>query len=228
VDDAPEGARRITVVGVVADVRHEGLDLPPAPDLDLPVGQVIPAIAPWLANNQFWSLRTSGDPARLGEAVRAGVRGIDPDVAVGSLRTQGEIVSEVSALRRLSLLLALLFAGASLLLSALGLYGVVAAGVRQRRKEIGIRIALGARGTQVTRIVASEGLRLAGIGLLAGLLGALASARLLAGLLYGVRPQDPATLAAVALTLAASAGLACWLPARAASRIPPAEALRND
>lgn len=228
VDDTPAGARRLLIVGVVADIRHEGLDLPPAPDLFLPVAQVAPSVAPWIANNQFWSLRADGDPTRLAQGVRASVRALDPDVSAGAIQRQGAIVSEVSSMRRLSLLLVLLFAGVSLLLAALGLYGVVASTVRQRRREIGIRIALGARGAEVTRLVASEGLRPAATGLAAGLLAAWGSARLLAGLTFGIDAHDPATFAFVALALGAAASLACWLPARAATRIPPTEALRAD
>jgi predicted permease len=228
VDDAPAGPRRVTIVGVARDVRHEGLDVPPAADLHLPAAQVIPDTVQWLANNEFWSVRTTSDPALLARAVKEAVRSIDPDVSANSIRTQAEIVADVSGKERLSLSLIAAFAAAALLLAAMGIYGLVAFSVAQRRREIGIRVALGARGGEVERLVALEGLRLAGAGLIAGGIAALASSRLLAGFLFGITPHDPATFAGVAGSLLAASLLASWLPARAAARIPPTEALRAD
>jgi len=228
VDDAPAGPRRVTIVGVVRDVRHEGLDVPPIPDLHLPAAQVIPDVVQWLANNQFWSIRTAGDPAGLARAVKETVRGLDPDVSTSGLKTQKAIVDEAAGTERLSLCLVMAFAGAALLLAAMGIYGLVAFSVSQRRREIGIRIALGARGRDVERLVAGEGVRLAGAGLLAGGIAALPLCRLLAGFLFGIAPHDPATFAAVATTLFGVALLAAWIPARSAARIPPNEALRAE
>lgn len=228
VDDSPAGARRVSIVGVVRDVRHESLDVPPIPDLHLPAAQVNPDIVQWLANNQFWSIRTAGDPARLARTVKETVRALDPDVSTSGLKTQKEMVDEVSGTDRLSLSLVSSFAAAALLLAAMGIYGLVAFSVCQRRREIGIRIALGARGTDVERLIAGEGVRLAGIGLLAGGVAALLLCRLLAGLLFGIGPNDPVTFAAVAATLFAVALLAAWIPARSAARIPPSDALRGD
>ena len=228
VDDAPAGPRPVTIVGVSRDVRHDGLDAAPAPDLHLPAAQLIPDTVQWLANNQFWSVRTAGNPALLARAVKEAVRAIDPDVSASALRTQGEIVAEASGTERLSLGLIVLFAVAALLLAAMGIYGLVAFSVAQRRREIGIRVALGARGAEVERLVAGEGMRLAAAGLLAGGAAAFALSRLLSGLLFGITPHDPATFAAVAATLLLTALLASWLPARAASRIPPTEALRGE
>jgi putative ABC transport system permease protein len=228
VDDAPAGSRRVTIVGVARDVRHERLDVPPAADLHLPAAQVIPDTVKWLANNQFWSVRTSSDPALLARAMQEAVRSIDPEVSASAFRTQEEIVADVSGTERLSLSLVAAFAAAALLLAAMGVYGLVAFSVAQRRREIGIRVALGARGGAVERLVALEGLRLAGAGLIAGGIAALAASRLLAGFLFGITPHDPATFAGVAACLLAASLLASWLPARAAARIPPTEALRAD
>ena len=228
IDDQPEGPRRLTIVGLVDDVRHESIDALPLPDVHVPIAQVNANIAPWLANNQFWALRAGGNPAVLARAVRAAVQSIDPEVAASDIRPLDDYLADSIGTFRLSLRLIALFAATSLALAAMGLYGLVAYSVGQRTREIGIRMALGARAADVERQIVGEGVRLAGAGLLAGLAGALLLSRLVRGLLYGIPPHDPATFALVALLLGAVTLIASWLPSRRAGRVNPAIALRAE
>jgi putative ABC transport system permease protein len=228
IDDTPEGPRRLEIVGVVEDVRHEALDTPPVPDVHISITQVNSNVSPHLANNQFWALRASGNAAALARAVRAAVKSIDPEVAASDIRPLDDYLADAGGTLRLSLRLVWAFAAASLLLAAMGLYGLVAFSVGERTREIGIRMALGARAADVVRESVGEGVRLAGTGLVAGLAGALALGRLVRGLLFGVPPHDPATLALVALLLGGVTLAASWVPSRRAGRVNPAVALRSE
>ena len=227
-DDQPQGARRLTIVGLVEDVRHESPDVPPVPDVHVPIAQVNGNVAAFLANNQYWALDAGGNPADLARAVRAAVQSLDPEIAASDVRPLEDYVGDAVGTRRLSLRLTALFAAAALLLSAMGLYGLVAYSVGQRTREIGIRMALGARAVDVERQIAGEGVRLAGAGLLAGLAGALLLGRLVRGLLFGIPPHDPATFLLVALLLGGVTLAAAWLPSRRAGRVDPAIALRAE
>ena len=226
VDDG--SGRRLEIVGVVADVRHEGLDVRPVPDMHVPVAQVRAGVAPFLANNQFWALRTAGKPRSLARAVQAAVRTIDPDVAASDIRTLDDYVDDVTGTRRLSTQLVGTFALGALLLAAMGLYGLVAFSVGQRTREIGIRMALGARKADVQRLVVGEAVRLSAAGLIAGLAAALLLTRLVSGLLYEVPAHDPLTYAVVMPLLALVTLVASWLPARRAGRVDPTTALRAE
>ncbi len=228
IDDQPGGARRLMIVGLVDDVRHEALDAPPLPDVHVPIAQVNANISPFLANNQFWALRAGGNPAVLARAVRAAVQSIDPEVAASDIRPLDDYLADAVGTFRLSLRLIEVFAATSLLLAAMGLYGLVAYSVEQRTREIGIRMALGARAADVERQIVGEGIRLAGAGLLAGLAGALLLGRLVRGLLFGIPPHDPATFVLVALLLGGVTLAASWLPSRRAGRVNPAIALRAE
>ena len=228
VADNPSGARRLEIVGVVADVRHEGLDLAPVPDVHVPVAQIQAHLAPWVANNQFWALRTAGDPRPLARAVQVAVRDIDPDVAASDIRTFDSYLDDATGTRRLSTRLIGAFALGALFLAAMGLYGLVAFSVGQRTREIGIRMALGARAADVQRLVVGEALRLSAAGLLAGVAAALLLTRRVSGLLYQIPAHDPETFTAVAALLALVTLVAAWVPARRAGRVDPATALRAE
>jgi predicted permease len=228
VEDNLTGARRLEIVGVVADVRHESLDVSAVPDVHVPVAQIHPNLAPWVANNQFWALRTAGDPRPLARAVQVAVREIDPDVAASDIRTFDDYLDDATGTRRLSTRLIGAFALGALFLAAMGLYGLVAFSVGQRTREIGIRMALGARAADVQRLVVGEAVRLSVAGLLAGLAAALLLTRLMSGLLYQIPAHDPLTYAAVAALLALVTLMASWLPARQAGRVDPATALRSE
>jgi len=153
---------------------------------------------------------------------------LDKDQPLENVRTMTQLVASSVAQRRLSVQLLGGFAGLSMLLAAIGLYGVLAYIVTQRTQEIGIRMALGAQQVDVLKLVLHQGMTLTAIGIVAGLAGALALTRLMSSLLYDMKPFDPATFAAVSLLLTAVAFFACWLPARRAARVDPMGGLRYE
>ena len=218
--------RPMTVVGIVGDVREAGLDAPPQPVIYANARQRPAAsrFAVVLAGDG----RRPFDAASVLSAARAAVRDVDPTLPV--IRTQRieELYAASLANRRAALLLAGAFAVSALLLAIAGLYGVVSYIVAQRGRELGVRVALGASGADVRRLVVGRGLRPAVLGLGAGLLGAAAAARLLAAQLYEVRPADPLTFVVVGAVLLTVARLAAWGPARRAARVDPIAALRAD
>ena len=173
-------------------------------------------------------LRTTLPPAALSGTIERLVREVDPAVPIVRLRDMESVFAE--SIRRPRLLAQLLgtFAGLALLLAAVGTYGVVSYMVTQRRREIGIRIALGAARSSVIALVMKQGLQATIIGVIVGLAGAFGVTRLMASLLFGVQPTDAATIAAVTATISIVAGIACWLPAWRASRLDPNVVLRTD
>jgi putative ABC transport system permease protein len=173
-------------------------------------------------------LRTTGDPLLLSAAIRSELRQLDPGLTVRSLRSMDQLVSESIAPQRFNLSLLSLFSALGLLLAAVGIYGVMAYNVSQRTHEIGLRMALGAQTHQVLRLVLKQGMRLALIGVVLGLATSLALTRLMKNLLFGVSATDPATLAGVAVVLILAALLACYIPARRATKVDPLIALRYE
>jgi putative ABC transport system permease protein len=174
------------------------------------------------------ALRTASDPLGQAAAVRRAVWSIDRELPVEKVRTMEEIVERSLAGRRSYSVLLALFAGVALLLAVVGVYGVMAYSVNRRVQEIGVRLALGAQRAAVLRMVAGEGLRLAGLGIALGLLLAFGASRFLRSLLFGMSSTDALTYVAVALLLLALALLSAYLPARRATRIDPLVALRWD
>src|SRR6266403_205581 len=175
-----------------------------------------------------WVVRASGDPLTIASSIRAAMREVDPDLPVSRLRSLEQVRNISVAPQRFNLSLFGLFAALALVLAAVGIYGVMAYSVAQRTREIGIRMALGAQRRDVVKLVLGQGLRHAALGVFLGLAGAFALTRLMASLLYGVRPTDPITFAGVTLILAGVALLACYLPARKAMRVDPMVALRYE
>jgi predicted permease len=211
----------LTIVGVVRDVKSARLDARAAPLLYRPVLQTSNL-------NLTLVVRTSQDPAALAASIRREVRAVDANEPVFSVRTMDAVVASALAERRFTMLLLALFAVTALALSAIGIYGVMAYFVTQRTHEIGIRMALGASRRDVIGMVLGVGVRLAASGVVLGLVGALAITRAIATLLFGVSPRDPGTLIALSVTLTAVALVACYVPARRATRVDPIRALRYE
>ena len=210
-----------TVIGVVADIREGALDAPPAPAMYVPLAQ-----RPNDAMNVV--MRTSGEPLDAAPALRRVMLGLDRDLALTQVRTLADVLSSGVAGPRLSATLLGIFSMLALFLAAIGLYGVISFSVVQRTREIGIRSALGAGRGNILRLVLGQGFLLVLLGLLAGVGLALASGRLVASQLFGVAPNDPGTLSAVAAILVLVAMLAATIPALRATRIDPLVALRED
>lgn len=209
------------VVGVVRDVKHNGLSAEPTMDA---YGSHLHDPWPWMSV----SLRSNLDPASLESAVRREVQAIDPNQAVANFKTMDQVIGESVGERRLSLALFALFAVVALLLAAVGIYGVMAYGVTQRTHEIGIRMALGARTGDVLKLVVGQGMTLALTGVAAGLCAAYGLTRLMTSLLFEVSATDTFTFVVIAFVLAGVALLACYLPARRAAKIDPMIALRYE
>ena len=210
-----------TIVGVVGDVRQIGLDAP-APF------STYQLLASGPQSRFEVAVRVAGDSGSVLAAVQGALRKLDGALLLDNAKTMSARIDETVAPRRLNLVLFELFAALALLLAAVGLYGVVAYSASQRSHEFGIRMALGAQGGDVMRLVLGQGLKLALIGTAIGLAATLCVTRLMAGLLFGVQPTDPPTLVGVALLLVGVALVACWIPAYRAMRIAPVQALRME
>ena len=209
------------IIGIVQSTRHFGLEAQPKPEIYLPHEQA-PSPGMQLV------VRTHGDPVALEPGIRGQIAAIDPEQAAFGFRTMEELLESSSARRRFELALVTTFAGLALLLAAIGVYGVMSHMVAQRNREIGVRLALGARPHEVVAMVLRDGLRLTLVGTAVGLAGAIALSRTLAGLLFGVSPLDPATYAAVAAVLVCVAGMSAYLPSRGAARVDPLVTLREE
>jgi putative ABC transport system permease protein len=211
----------IEIVGVVGDVRNSSLEKAPGLTVYIPHWQRDRA-------DMILVIRTAMDPAAITQAVRAEIRTLDAELPAVAMRTMQEIVSAGVAERRFQLTLVLVFAGVALALASLGIFGVVSYTTAQRRGEMGIRLALGATASDLRSLVLRQGLAPVLLGLVAGIGGALALGRALAGLLYGVRPSDPLTIAGVAVVLFAVSAIACYIPAVRVSRADPMSALHYE
>jgi putative ABC transport system permease protein len=217
----PTGGPWRTVVGIVGDVRHRGLDAARSMQVYLPQTQ-------WLDSSTVLVVRTSGDPAALAGAVRNAIWSVDKDQPISNVATMVQVIGASMAERRFAMTLFSIFAGLALVLAAVGLYGVLAHSVSTRTNEIGVRIALGAQKASIYRLVLSQGLYLTALGIGIGVAGAAGLTRFLESQLFGVTATDPVTFAAVPALLAAVALLACYVPARRATRVDPMVALRYE
>jgi putative ABC transport system permease protein len=215
-------AQRVAeIVGVVGDTHSVDLNSPPRAEYFLPAHQ---------RGENFTTIliRTEGDPAAFTASVRAALRELDPDQPLLNSQPLTELIAQSVAERRLIMILLAAFAGLALVLACIGVYSVMAYVVSQRTAEIGIRMALGASPGAVQAMILSEGLKLAALGIGIGLVAALLASRLIRQLLFDVPPHDPLIYAGISLLLATVAALACWLPARRATKVDPLEALRSE
>ena len=213
---------RATVVGIVKDVKLAGLGNPLT---DAVYG--LNTLMPWWRNFTF-TVRTAMDPTSLASSSRQIVRETDPMLAVTSLQAMTDIMRTSMAPARATMLLLALFAGLAVVMAAVGVFGVMSYAVNLRSREMGIRLALGARPADVRWMVVADGMKQAIIGVVIGLAGAAWLTRLMTSMLFGVTPGDPATLAAGAALLLMTAALACYLPARRATRVDPLVVLRTE
>jgi putative ABC transport system permease protein len=220
------GQHRSEVIGVVGDIRGLGLDAPPLSMVYLPNShaEALPA-APAAVSIV---LRTAIDPRVSAAAVRDVLQHLDTEVPILALRPMAQVLSESVEARRFQMLLTITFALCALLLASLGIFGVVAYSVEQRRHELGIRLALGALAADLRRMVFRQAMTPVVLGLVAGISLALLAGRLMGSLLFGVAAFDPTTAACVVLVVIATAVAACWIPARRASNIDPLVALRHE
>ena len=208
-----------TIVGIVGDVHHDGPDSPVDPEAFLPAAQDV-------NTDMQLAVRVDGDPEALVGAIREAVHEADPTVTVWQFRTMDDIVDEHLAPRRLAMLVIEAFAVLALALALVGIYGVLSYTVSQRVPEIGVRMALGAQRTEILRQTIGDGLRLAVPGVMIGLAIAAAASRLISVVLFGVSPTDPTAYAMLSAGVLVVAALACYLPARRASRVDPLTAIR--
>src|SRR5271157_706510 len=216
------------IVGIAGNVRETGLDAADVGVMYLPQSQVQEGVTGLL--NQMlplsWAVRTAADPLQMRAPVEKQFRSVDPAMTPTGERTMEQVIGKSVARQNFNMLLLGIFAGVALLLAAIGIYGLMAYAVEQRRQEIGIRMALGADGGQVLRMVMAQGMKLAGAGVAVGLGLAWAMTRFLGSLLFGVHATDPVTFAGVALLLTAVAVAATLIPARRAAHTAPEQALR--
>jgi putative ABC transport system permease protein len=218
----PGATRAREIVGVVGDVKNSALDEEAKREIYFPMAQQSPVLSMSLA------VRASGDPMQMAAAVRGQVWAVDKDRPVANIETMERLLAKTVAPRRFNLLLLGVFALVGLMLAGVGLYGVMSYTVTQRTREIGVRMAMGAQTGDVLRLVIGEGMKLALIGVLLGLGCALALTRLLKTLLFEVSATDPLTFSVIAAALTLVALLACWLPARRATKVDPLIALRHE
>jgi len=212
------GKESAEIVGVVGDIRRAALTDSPRADMYFPMEHEPTATAGLF-------IRTAGDPSLLVPALRTALRSVEPRIALRSIRTMKEIVRESVQVTHLALWLLGLFASIALILAVIGIYGVMSYAVRQRTREIGTRVALGATPSSILWLVLGQGARVAVAGTAIGLVIAAVAGRGLRGLLFSTAPGDPLVLSAAAGLLLATALLACYVPARRATKVDPASTL---
>ena len=218
---AESGNQPSEIIGVVGDVRQMGLDVAAEPTVYWPMPELV-------YSGMTILVRTSGDPLSAVSAIHTELQQLDREQPMASVATMEQLLADSLSRARFTMLLLGIFAGVALLLAAVGIYGLIAYSVTQRTQELGIRIALGAQRRDVLRLVLGHGTRLTLLGLVLGIAAALGITRLLASLLFGISATDPLTFAGVAALLAFVALLACFIPARRATRVDPIVALRYE
>jgi putative ABC transport system permease protein len=216
--------RWITIVGVVGDVKHFGLDQPEMPAIYTPYAQLLHSWKRWM--NVV--VRSEGDPATIANMVKGQIWTVDKELPVTKVRTMTEVMASSVASQRFMMLLLGIFAAVALALASVGIYGLMSYSITERTHEIGIRMALGAQARDVLRMVVGQGLKLILSGVALGLVGAFALTRIMSSLLFGVSAVDPLTFLTVSAVLSVVALLACYIPARRATKVDPMIALRYE
>jgi len=218
------------IIGMVADVKQQGLDRDAPPMVFVPLPQVSDKMMAVVRRyvSAYFTVRTMVTPLGLSAAMKREIAALDPTLALSDIRPMDQVVAGSVAPQRFNMLLVSLFAGLGLLLAAVGIYGVISYSVGQRTNEFGIRIALGAGTSDVTTLVLKQGLALALLGVTIGLVASLALTRLMTSFLFGVKPTDFVSFVAVSLSLFGVALLACYIPARRATKVDPLVALRYE
>jgi predicted permease len=210
-----------TVVGVVKNIKHDGLDVDGVPHIYVPLNQFV-------GRSLSLALRTSSPASTLEPQIRGAIQSVDPGLPVFGVTSLDQVLDASLASRRFSANLVAGFAGGALLLASIGIYGLLAYMVGQRSREIGLRLALGAQRADVLRLVLGKGVVLAGLGIVAGVIFSASTASMMASLLYGVRPHDPAVFLMVPLLLLVVAIAASYIPAWRATKVDPIVALRES
>lgn len=227
-EDGSLQPRDVEIVGVAANVKHVSLDEEPTPTYYAPITQIPDGTVSFLAANCSLAVRTDSNPLSLEPSVRRAVQSVDKDVPTSNTRTMEQFLSTSTAPRRFNVLLLVIFAVTALLLAVTGIYAVMSYSVTRRYQEIGIRIALGAQPDDVIKLILSHGIKIVGVGLIIGIIAAIASTRLVSSLLFGVSASDPFTFIVIPLILVIAALLACYIPARRATKVDPVIALRAE
>ena len=226
--DSPNGDRTVQIIGVVGNVKQGRLEDDATYDIYVSFRQMDESAVPWNCYRTYWVLRGTFPAASMEAVLRKEVQSEDNGMAISSVQTLSQVTSAALSGRKFTLMMIGFFAVTALILTTAGIYSVIAFGVAQRTREIGVRLALGAKAEQIFGIVIAEGLMIVAIGAPLGILGSLVLSRLVATQLFGVSPHDPVTLIAASLMIAIIAVVASWLPARRAARVDPIVALRAD
>jgi putative ABC transport system permease protein len=216
-----------TVVGVVGDIKVRGLERSNEPQVYIPANQPPDSLGDFYIPKDL-VIRTSRQGMTLLPAVREIVKRVDPDQPLSNVRTMASVVGNQTADRSAQLRILVALAALALLLAGVGIHGLLAFTVAQRSREIGVRLALGAEPSLISRMIVSEAVRMAALGVVPGILAAYAAARAMSALLFGVRPEDPLTISVAAFLCLAVAVLGCVRPAIRAARVDPMAALRTD
>jgi putative ABC transport system permease protein len=228
IDDNDTGPREAEIVGVVGDVKHLTLESESTGEIYLPFNQIHEDGVAFVRNNQFWVIQTDGDPLLMAQSVQREIQAVNREIPASNAKSMEQYLAASMAPRRFNLLLLSVFAAAALLLAVLGLYGVMAYTVNQRTQEIGLRLAIGARPVNILNLMLGQGLKLAVMGVMVGVVAAFFCTRLLSHLLFNVDAFDPGTFVLAPLLLVAVALLASLIPAWKASKVDPIIAMRHD
>jgi putative ABC transport system permease protein len=218
------------IVGVVGDVHDAELNRAPGPTTYIPQAQISESLMTWIANATFmtWVIRTDVEPYAVARSIGETLQEVSQGVPVAHARSMDDVLSQSTTRASFNTIVLTIFGGVALLLSTIGIYGLMTYAVQQRIQEIGIRIALGAGARRIRRMIVWQGLRVSLLGVAIGLLASYTLARVLSGFLFGVGVHDPAVFVAVPVLLTSVALVSAWLPARAACRVDPVVALRSE